>query len=78
MQSNEDVGMHTSTEEMYVSPYMKFKRVCIKSDEFRASRNIKAAKSRWLLAQTKQKYVPEEINNIILAEKLLPFSSEVS
>jgi hypothetical protein len=29
MQSNKSVGMHTSTEEMYVSPYMKFKRVSV-------------------------------------------------
>jgi len=46
MQSNKSVGMHKSTEEMYVSSYMKFKRVRVSSEEFRANCNIKAAKSR--------------------------------
>ena len=45
MQGNKSFGMHTTTEEMYGSPYMKLKRVRVSSEEFRASRNLKAAKS---------------------------------
>jgi hypothetical protein len=44
-QSNKSVGMRTSTEKIYVSPYMKFKSIRFSSEEFIASRNIEAAKS---------------------------------